>query len=101
MTTKRGQPKRNDLMYRDSLQELLGDTFLDDPRFNDMTERVIAHMHKTDPADWTKDLWTIFKLVFQAKKDRAKPLSERERVALMSSEDLSASLRGTPSTSKS
>lgn len=62
-------------------------TYLNDERFDAITEKVIAYMHSTPPEEWTKNQWGLFRALWTDRKSKRR-LTQQEKTQAMSMEDL-------------
>jgi hypothetical protein len=86
---------RSDLLWRKLAEN--ADTFVDDPRLAAITEKVIDFMFRTEPDEWTKDQWQLFRVMYSKTLGSNK---KTQPMARMSLDDLRSSLHGAPSTSE-
>ena len=89
MATQRGRTSQTAGMYRKIDKDAMPDdfTYLNDERFDAITERVIAYMDATAVQEWTRDQWQLFRTLWADRKSKRR-LTEQEVTKAMTTAQL-------------
>src|ERR1700755_2954606 len=84
---------RRDLAYRNlANQEIAANetSAFEDPRLEQINEKVISYMVTSDPQDWNASVWSIYKLIFQ--EQNTKKMTSSTKTTEMTTEELQQSM---------
>lgn len=72
MVVPRGRTGQTGDLYRklNEQESTNVDTYINDQRFDLITEKVIQYMYAADPADWSKELWMLFRTLWADRKSK-------------------------------
>lgn len=86
---------RQDLKLREIAQQeiLEAESILDDPRLDEINEKVLSYLHSTEPQDWNSATWSTYRIILAKKKNQVHS-SMKSTTSTLSTQQLKMNLEG-------